>query len=265
MKNKRTHQTLIIVISIALLLAVIPIIGHTAIPKKINYQGYLTDPQGTAIDGTVSIVFFIYSQSSGGTALWTEAQTVTVTDGMFSTNLGDTTPITLPFDAPYYLGITIGSDSEMTPRQPLTSVAYAFRAKEADSVTDNAVTTTIIANDAVTTNKIANDAITGDKIAPTTVTSTNIANGAVGSPQIGDGSINTGDLADNAVTASKISPNIISSIDGVSNDGGNVDLIAGPNVTITPSDSANTITIASTGGGSGSGDISDVNAGTGHS
>ena len=100
MKNKRTHQTLIIVISIALLLAVIPIIGHTAIPKKINYQGYLTDPQGTATDGTVSIVFFIYSQSSGGTALWTEAQTVTVTDGMFSTNLGDTTPITLPFDAP---------------------------------------------------------------------------------------------------------------------------------------------------------------------
>lgn len=39
------------------------------------------------------------------------------------------------------------------------------------------------------------------------------------------------------------------SIDGVSNPGGNVDLIAGPNVSITPNPSTHTIEIASTGGG----------------
>jgi len=118
-----------------------------------------------------------------------------------------------------------------------------------NSVKDNAVTTKVIANDAVTTDKVVDDAISGDKIAPSAVTSTNIANGAVGSSQIGDGSIATGDLADDAVTAAKIKPSIISSIDGVSNDGGNVDLVAGSNVTITPDDSADTITIAATGAG----------------
>jgi len=262
MKNERTNQFAIIIIGIALLIYILPLPAHATIPHTINYQGYLTDPQGTAIDGSVSIVFSIYSQVSGGTALWTETQTLTVTDGVFSVNIGDKTSITLPFDTQYYLGITVGSDNEMTPRQALSSVGYAYRAKEADSVKDNAITTQVIANDAVTTDKVADDAISGDKIATATVTSTNIANGAVGASQIGDGTIATEDLADDAVTVAKIKPAIISSIDGVSNDGGNVDLVAGSNVTITPDDAANKITIASTGGG-GSGDITAVYAGQG--
>ena len=249
MKKNLTNQYVITIISITLLLVMASSTAYAAIPQKINYQGYLTDPQGTTIDTTVSIVFSLYSQSSGGTALWTETQTVTVTDGVFSTDLGDTTPITLPFDTPYYLGTSIGSDSEMTPRQPLTSVGYAFRAKEADSVKDNAVTTAVIADDAVITDKVADDAISGDKIAPATITSSNIANGAVGSSQIGDGAIATEDLTDDAVTVDKLFPNVISSINGITNDGGNVALEPGSNITIIPDDDANTITIATTGGG----------------
>ena len=42
--------------------------------------------------------------------------------------------ISLPFGLPYYLGIKVGADPEMTPRIPLTSVGYAFRAKTADYV-----------------------------------------------------------------------------------------------------------------------------------
>jgi hypothetical protein len=250
MKNKQTYEFLIILTGLALILSTLPAKAHADVPQKITYQGYLTDPHGIPIDDTVSIAFSMYPQASGGTALWTETQTVTVTDGEFSTNLGDTNPMNLPFDIPYYLGITVGSDSEMTPRQPLTSVGYAFRAKEADSVKDNAVTTTVIADNAVTTDKIADDAISGEKIAPAAVTSTNIANGSVGSTQIADGTISNQDLADNTVTVDKIIPTIISSIDGVTNDGGNVDLVAGSNITITPDDDANTITIESSGGGS---------------
>jgi len=262
MKNEKANQFVAILIGITLLLTLLPLRAHTAIPQKINYQGYLTDPQGTTIDGSVSMVFAIYSQTSGGTALWTETQTVTAADGVFSVNLGNVNSIDLPFDTQYYLGITVGSDNEMTPRQALSSVGYAYRAKKADSVKDSVVTTEVIANDAVTTDKVADDAISGDKIAPATITSTNIANGAVGASQIGDGSIATENLANDAVTADKIKPAIISSIDGVSNDGGNVDLVAGANVTITPDDAANKITIASTGGG-GSGDITAVYAGQG--
>jgi len=252
MKTNITHRFLITLISISLLLLILPCSSQSSIPQTINYQGHLTDPHGIPIDDTVSIAFSIYPQASGGTALWTESKTVTVTDGEFSTNLGNTNPINLTFDTAYYLGITVGSDSEMTPRQPLTSVAYAFRATEADSVKDNAVTTTVLANDAVTTEKVADDAISGDKIAPSAITSTNIANGAVTSTQIGDASIGTEDLADDAVTAAKIQPAIISSVNGVKNDGGNVDLVAGSNITITPDDAADTITISSSGGGAGS-------------
>ncbi len=68
-------------------------------------------------------------------------------------------------------------------------------------------------------------------------------------------------IANDAVTAAKILPNIVSSLDGVSNDGGDIDLVAGSNVTITPNDAANSITIAATAGGSG--DITSVSAGSG--
>jgi len=51
------------------------------------------------------------------------------------------------------------------------------------------------------------------------------------------------------VTVNKISPNILSSIDGVINDGGNVDLIAGTNISIQSDDTADTITISAANGG----------------
>ncbi|NWF91170.1 MAG: hypothetical protein HXY50_17120 [Ignavibacteriaceae bacterium] len=66
-----------------------------------------------------------------------------------------------------------------------------------------------------------------------------------------------------AVDVAMIAPSIVSSISGVSNDGGNVELVAGANVTITPDDAANTITIASSGSPGGGGDVTDVFGGNG--
>jgi hypothetical protein len=54
-------------------------------------------------------------------------------------------------------------------------------------------------------------------------------------------------------------PKIVSSVDGVVNDGGNIDLLEGANVTITPDTGMKTITISAIGGG----DITAVSAGTG--
>jgi hypothetical protein len=107
--------------------------GHAAIPRKINYQGYLTDSYGVPVDGTLQMTFGIYSVDAGGTPLWTEAQNVTVMGGVYNVTLGNVTAISLAFDIPYHLGVTIGTDPEMAPRQPLTSVPYAFRAQNADN------------------------------------------------------------------------------------------------------------------------------------
>ena len=59
-----------------------------------------------------------------------------------------------------------------------------------------------------------------------------------------------------SVTTGMIVPQVVSSIDGVSNDGGNVDLVAGTGISLAPDDGADTITISSTG-------VSGVTAGDG--
>ncbi|MFA6054980.1 MAG: hypothetical protein WC769_06360 [Thermodesulfovibrionales bacterium] len=110
--------------------------GFAFVPQKINYQGTLSDSGGTPVTGSVTMVFSIYSLASGGTALWTETQSLSVNNGIYNVNLGDVNPISLPFDTQYYLGVRVGSDGEMIPRQTLTSVGYAFKAQEADSASD---------------------------------------------------------------------------------------------------------------------------------
>ncbi len=93
----------------------------------------------------------------------------------------------------------------------------------------------------------------------TSINNSELENNSVTSAKIVNSTILTTDLANNSVTASKISPNIVSSFDGVINDGGNIDLIEGSNITITPDNGNNTITISAT----GAGDITAVIAGNG--
>jgi len=70
---------------------------------------------------------------------------------------------------------------------------------------------------------------------------------SLNSQNVSDNAITTNKLADNAVTTSKLLPDVVSSVDGVSNDGGNIDLVPGPNINITSDDIANTITIGASG------------------
>ena len=134
MKSKRTEKRFLIVL-IGLFIILLPCIGQAEIPSKINYQGYLTSAAGVPVNGTVAIVFTFYTVAIGGSSIWSETQNVTVNNGVYNVNLGDVIPITsLPFGLPYYLGVKVGTDPEMTPRIPLTSVGYAFRAKTVDSV-----------------------------------------------------------------------------------------------------------------------------------
>ncbi len=114
--------------------------AYAAPNYQINYQGKLTDSAGTAVaDGTYQIVFKLYTASSGGTAIWTEtysgANKITVTSGLFSTMLGSLTSLSsVDFNQTLYLGVTVESDSEMTPRKILGAVPAAFQADKLDGL-----------------------------------------------------------------------------------------------------------------------------------
>jgi len=104
------------------------------IPHKINYQGLLTNSGNAPFNGTVSMAFKLFNVASGGSPLYTEQQTVNVTNGVFNVLIGSATALPLPFDVQYYLGVTVGTDPEMTPRSPLAAAPYAIRAGVADNL-----------------------------------------------------------------------------------------------------------------------------------
>lgn len=110
--------------------------ARASVPATVTQQGRLLDSSGTPITNQVNIVFTIYDAATAGTNLWTETHTVTPDNGYFSVQLGDTntTAIASVFDgSTRYLGVTVGSDPEMTPRETISSVPYAFHAGTADS------------------------------------------------------------------------------------------------------------------------------------
>lgn len=94
---------------------------------SLSIQGILKKSNGVAVeDGTYDITFRLYVAPIGGSPIWTEQQAnVEVNSGIYSTILGNTTALNVPFNQVYYLGVTIGS-SELTPRIQLTSAPYAL-------------------------------------------------------------------------------------------------------------------------------------------
>lgn len=130
----------------------------TVAPSVLPYQGSLTDSVGQPLDGTFDMTFGLYDAPSGGTPLWSESHggvnAVPVSNGLFSVNLGSISPIDVSvFDTgPLYLGIQVGSDPEMEPRQVIGSVPYALIS---NTVADRAITSPKIASGAVTSDKLS--------------------------------------------------------------------------------------------------------------
>lgn len=104
--------------------------AHAQIPRKINYQGYLTTPSGAAVNGTVAMTLRLYDLETAGNLLFTETHpSVTVANGIFNVQIGSVTPLVWQFLSPYFISVQVGSDPEMTPRRPLTSAPYAIAAE----------------------------------------------------------------------------------------------------------------------------------------
>ncbi|MBN1656951.1 MAG: hypothetical protein JXA93_01045 [Anaerolineae bacterium] len=97
-----------------------------------SYQGQLLDAQDVPVHGYVGMTFALYDVPAGGTAFWTETytgtQAISVTNGIFHVLLGSLVPIDpagLTADA--YLQLTVTNEA-LSPRELLTSVAYAIEA-----------------------------------------------------------------------------------------------------------------------------------------
>jgi hypothetical protein len=105
-------------------------------PPSLTEQGRLFDAADRPVTGSTQFVFSLYAVPTGGTALWSETESITLDDGFFSARLGEASsipPSTFSSAAAngdtLYLGIRVNSDAELSPRQPLLSVPYALVAQ----------------------------------------------------------------------------------------------------------------------------------------
>ena len=126
-------------------------LAATTSTGTIAYQGRLADAGGNPLTNTYNMIFRLYGVAAGGTPLWEEQWTgsssVSVSDGLFNVMLGSLTPIpqsVITSNSNLFLGITVGTDSEMSPRVQLGSIPYAVQAL---TVPDGSVTKTKLASD----------------------------------------------------------------------------------------------------------------------
>jgi len=134
MKINHTSRWLIIVI-VTIISISFNFMLHAQTSQLLNYQGKLTNKDGTPASGTYTIIFSIYSAAADGAALWDETRDVSVTNGVFNVLLGSikSFPENLfTGTGNRYLGIKVGTDPEMQPRFQLASVAYAIKAFHSD-------------------------------------------------------------------------------------------------------------------------------------
>ncbi len=117
--------------------------GRAEIPRQISYQGVLTGVNGVAaVDGQYQLRFRVLTAIDGNAADAAYVEThdnVAVIRGVFQVIIGGVTPMSLPFDQPYFLELTVLSGPGVTtpvtfPRTQFTSVPYALRADTANSV-----------------------------------------------------------------------------------------------------------------------------------
>jgi len=141
------------------------------VPSGLSYQGKVSNANGTLVGAGTPVnrlvIFRVWSHATNSTLtdlVFSEQQTVTISEGEFSVILGQGvavagTPLgysestkgtpTVLISSPTtfggatrYLGVTVddgstAADPEASPRQQLVTSAYAFRAKYAETVGAN--------------------------------------------------------------------------------------------------------------------------------
>lgn len=142
----KTERIIIIILALALMLVLGVQLGRaeTQTPQdetspqapegdlndQIPIQGYLTDASGNPLNGTYSITAYVYDAATGGSLIcgsWIPS--ISVVKGLFNQTI-DLCDAADAFQGDQlYLALQVGSDPEMTPRQPILAVPYAYNVK----------------------------------------------------------------------------------------------------------------------------------------
>ena len=204
----------------------------SAVPGMINFQGRLTNGAAAADDGDYRMEFVLFDAMEEGSALWSEVQNVNVKNGIYTVQLGASTPLDVAdFDPEeVYLeisicppGIDISCDIDemerLSPRLPVTATAFSFKAEEAESASDAdlldghdstdfvlknelaAVNTVMLADGVVSAAKIGTAAVGNSALANLSITESKIDNDAVTADKIADGAVTGDKLAGKSVTS----------------------------------------------------------------
>ncbi len=158
------------------LLVPLGVAAQSAVPEFISYQGRVSDASGLVGAGTPvnrTVTFRIWNHPTNVLAtnlIYSEEQTVTISDGKFSVLVGQGVPTTsslfgfdeTPFgqptktiadafgDSERYIGITVDDgnggtvDNEVTPRQQVVTSAFSFRSKVAETLGTSTGTALIV-------------------------------------------------------------------------------------------------------------------------
>ena len=110
-----------------------------SVPPLINYQGMLTDANGTGLAGVKKLEFNLYDSATSGNKVWGPQifSNVPLMNGMFNVILGTTdTEGRSVADAfgsgERYLGIRVGDGQEISPRQQILSAPFAIHAAKSE-------------------------------------------------------------------------------------------------------------------------------------
>ena len=169
------RPTMLLALAAALSLTAVATAQTSAVPSGLSYQGKVSNANGTLVGAGTPVnrlvIFRVWSHATNSTLtdlVFSEQQTVTISEGEFSVILGQGvavsgTPLgysestkgtpTVLISSPTtfggatrYLGVTVddgstAADPEASPRQQLVTSAYAFRAKYAETVGANGANT----------------------------------------------------------------------------------------------------------------------------
>ncbi len=106
-----------------------------AVQAKVPVQGRLTDSSGNPITGNRLITIKLYESPTGGTPRCSTSETINLINGLFTINVS--CPSSVFYGHELYIGISVDSDPEMTPRLTIYPVPFALSLKPGAIITNS--------------------------------------------------------------------------------------------------------------------------------